>query len=254
MRMSFINFHRLALAIFAAPLALGLAACGGGNGGSQQLSGEPLANVPPPQGKSWTDVVQKTKDGGYLQGNPKAPIKLVEFGALSCSHCAEFSKESANELENKFIDNGRVSWELRLFMLNALDVPAALLVTCGAPEAVPALSHQFWAWQPNMFENLQKAGEAKLQAISSEPPQTRFISVAKLTGMDQFITSRGIAADQAQACLADQKKAADLANQTQAATTTYDVQGTPTFLINGQKVDINTWSEIKARLEKMGAR
>ena len=33
-----------------------------------------------------------------LMGNPAAPIKLIEFGALSCSHCAEFAKESFGKL------------------------------------------------------------------------------------------------------------------------------------------------------------
>jgi protein-disulfide isomerase len=243
---------RLALALVAAPLALGLAACSKEE--SAATSGEPIARIAPPAGQAWAETVTRTPEGGYLIGNPNAPIKLLEFAALSCSHCAEFAETSGPELRDDFVASGRVSHELRLFMLNALDMPAALLVTCGAPEAVPGLSDQFWAWQGTMFENLQKADQAQMKAIESQQPPASFASLARLTGMDQFITSRGIAADQAAACLADTGKATELAKQTQDSAAKYQITGTPTFMINGQKVEQNAWPALKTRLQEMGAR
>lgn len=245
--------QRLALLMVSAPLALGLAACGKSEEGAKP-TGEAIAKIAPPAGKAWADVVATTPEGGYLVGNPDAPIKLVEFGALSCSHCAEFAEKSSAELRDDLIASGRVSYELRLFMLNALDIPAALLVTCGTPDAVPALAEQFWAWQPNLFQNLQAAGEARMTAIGNEPPQTRFASIAKVTGMDQFITARGVAADQAATCLADAAKATRLAEQTQVAQDKYQVTGTPTFYVNGEKQEMNTWPELKTKLQALGAR
>jgi protein-disulfide isomerase len=252
--MTRITFRQIALGAIAAPLALALAACGGKADDSGAVNGDPIARIAPPAGKAWTDVVTKTPEGGYLVGNPDAPIKLLEFGALSCSHCAEFSKESSAEMREKFIDSGRVSYELRLFMLNALDVPAALLVTCGSPEAVPTLAEQFWAWQPNMFQSLQSTPQAQMQAIDSQPAQQRIASLARVSGMEGFITTRGIAADQAAACLADAKKSADFVSQTERASKEFEVTGTPTFVFNGGKGTVNTWPEVKAKLESMGAR
>jgi protein-disulfide isomerase len=252
--MNRLPISRLVLAFALAPLALGLAACGKKEGGDVAAKSEAVAKVAPPAGKTWADVVTKTPEGGYLMGNPAAPIKLVEFGALSCSHCAEFSEKSTAELRDSFVASGRVSYELRLFMLNALDMPAALLVTCGAPEAVPGLAEQFWAWQPNMFESLQKAGDAQMQAIQAQKPPASFVSLAQVGGMTQFITSRGIAEPQAAACLADTKKATELAKETQDASTKYEITGTPTFMIDGDKVTGNTWPEIKTQLENKGAR
>jgi protein-disulfide isomerase len=243
---------RLALALVAAPLALGLAACSQNEGAA--ANGEPIAKIAPPAGKTWAEVVTKTPEGGYLMGNPEAPIKLVEFAALSCSHCAEFAETASAELRDDFVASGRVSHELRLFMLNALDMPAALLVTCGAPEAVPGLSDQFWGWQGTMFENLQKADQAQMKAIETQQPPASFVSLARVTGMDDFITSRGIAADQAAACLADTDKATQLARQTQDSGAKYEITGTPTFMINGEKVEQNTWPALKTRLQEMGAR
>ncbi|MGE3692792.1 MAG: thioredoxin domain-containing protein [Novosphingobium sp.] len=245
---------RLALALFAMPLALTLASCGKGNEENGGLSGDPISKVAPPAGKSWAEVVSKTPDGGYLMGNPQAPIKLVEYGALSCSHCAEFSEKGSAELRDNFVASGRVSYELRLFMLNALDVPAALLATCGSQEAVIPLSDQFWAWQPNMFQNMQAAGEAKVQAATEIAPPGRFAGIAKVTGMDEFFAARGIAADQAKTCLSNMAEAEAMAKRTNELGERDNVTGTPTFLINGKKSEDNTWEAIKARLETMGAR
>ncbi len=246
--------RRAALALALAPLALGLAACDKDASGSASPSGEPIAKIAAPAGKAWTDVVAKTELGGYRMGNPDAPIKLVEYGALSCSHCADFSNKASAELRDKFVGSGRVSYELRLFMLNAIDVTGSLLITCGALEAVPTLAEQFWAWQPEMFQKLQAAGDAQMQAISKQPPATQFASMAKVTGMDEFITARGVAADQAAQCLADTKKATAFADATQKQGAKFEVTGTPTFLINGTKFEGNTWEQVKAQLERLGAR
>ena len=40
-------------------------------------AGEPIAKVVAPEGSSWRETVQLTDRGGYLVGNPEAPIKLV---------------------------------------------------------------------------------------------------------------------------------------------------------------------------------
>jgi protein-disulfide isomerase len=243
------------LALFAAlPLALGLAACGSKNA-SAPATGEaaPIAKIAPPAGKAWSDVIAKTPEGGYLMGNPDAPIKLIEFGALSCSHCAEFAEKSFTKLRDDYIASGRVSYEVRLFMLNLLDVPASMLATCGPPETVIPLSEQFWAWQPNMFKNLE-ANKAAMDQITKLPDATRFAAIAQAGGMTDFFASRGIAKDQAAACLADTAKATMFATQTTAATDKYNVQGTPTFFLNGSKAAAGNWEELNAELQRMGAR
>lgn len=247
-------FRRIALGVVAVPLSLALVACGSKEEGNAAASGEAIAKITPPAGKNWTEMVEKTPEGGYRVGNPDAPIKFVEYGALSCSHCADFSKQSSAEMMNDFVASGRVSFELRLFMLNALDMPAALLVTCGPAETVPTLAKQFWGWQDTMFENLKKAGDARLQAISNQPPPAQFVALAGATGMDEFVKARGISADQAASCLADSNKATELANQTQRASKEDEITGTPSFLINGQKAETNSWPELKAKLQALGAR
>lgn len=242
-------------ALVSAAMALALAACGNKEESASATapSGEPIAKIAAPAGQTWADTYSATPEGGYRMGNPEAPIKLVEYGALSCSHCAEFAEKSAAELRDNFIASGRVSYEVRFFMLNALDVPATLLATCGTPEATLPLAEQFWGWQKNMFTNLQ-SNEAALNAAGQLPPEQRFAAIAQAGGMDTFFASRGIAADQAKTCLADTAKATKLVEETNKAGQELNITGTPTFFLNGAKLDTNTWEGVKVALEKAGAR
>lgn len=248
------RFRAAAIGVLLAPLALGLAACGKKDEAAAPTTSAPVGKIAPPAGTTWADTITKTPDGGYRMGNPDAPIKLIEYGALSCSHCAEFAKESFGKMRDDYVASGRVSYELRYFMLNPYDIPASLLATCGATEAVIPLSEQFWAWQPNMFQNMQAAGDQKLQAIQSLPQNKQIPAIAELSGMTEFFASRGIARDQANACLADTTKAKALADSTEKASKQYKIDGTPSFIINGSMVGSMAWADLETKLKQAGAR
>ena len=249
--------RKIALAAVAAPLTLALAACGssedasGSNGG---LSGEPIAAVAAPEGQSWSQMIEKTEAGGYRMGNPDAPIKIIEFASLTCPHCATFSENSSADLKGKFVESGRVSFEFRNFILNPLDLAMAMMVRCGPPESFFALTEQTFAAQPQIIQAWSGAGEQAAMQAAEQPPETRYAAIAQVAGLPEFYAARGIAADQARTCLADPSAAEALVNQTTAASEDFDVTGTPTFVINGQKADGNTWDQIRTRLENMGAR
>ncbi len=245
---------RFALALALVPLALGLSACDKGSSGAAAPSGEKIAAIAPPAGKAWADVIAKTAEGGYVMGNPDAPIKLIEYGSITCPHCAEFTKEASGELRDTFVASGRVSYEFRNFVRDAIDLAAARLTQCGAPESYFALTEQVFEYQPEMFRKAQAAGEAAYTAAMNQPEDKRALAIAQITGLTEFFAARGISQDQAAACLADTAAAAALAKATQDQGEKFNITGTPTFLVNGEKLEINTWRELKARLETMGAR
>ena len=41
---------------------------------------------------------------GIQLGDDDAPITVIEYRSLTCSHCAEFSKVTLPELKEKYID------------------------------------------------------------------------------------------------------------------------------------------------------
>ncbi|WP_230292931.1 thioredoxin domain-containing protein [Croceicoccus sp. Ery5] len=245
------RFNRPLLALALAPLAM-LAACNSAEEATVgSVESDPVEAVPAPEGQSWSQIVVPTEQGGYLMGNPDAPIKFVEYGALSCSHCADFAETAGEELRSEYVDSGRVSFELRFVMLNAMDVPAALLAQCSAPEATIALADQFWANQAMFFQNAQQAGDGAFQQVSALPPEQRLVAMAQLFGMTDFFAARGVSRDQANACLTD----LDAAQKFVETSNGYEVTSTPTLEINGTRLTgAPTWEELEPALQRAGAR
>jgi protein-disulfide isomerase len=250
------NLHRNAL--FAAallPLALGIAACKKDDAGTAGVaSAAPLAKVPPPAGKAWSDVIATTPDGGYRMGNPNAPIKLVEYGSLTCPHCAAFAKESNDELVNNFVDSGRVSFEFRNFIRDPIDMTSAMLVRCAPPESFFGLTHATFANQAAMFDKVKAAGDKAYAQVTALPADKRLQGLAELTGLEDFFAANGLPRAQAQQCLANTAAASALARQNEVAQKDKGIDSTPTLFVNDQKLETPLWADTKARLEALGAR
>lgn len=248
------SLRSLALVATALPLALGLAACKKGDAPGAAVSGEKIAVIAPPAGKVWSDVVSKTPENGYRMGNPDAPIKLVEYGSLTCSHCAEFAETSTAELRDKFVASGRVSYELRNLVRDAFDLTAVQLVRCGTPESFFPLVEQTFANQAAMFEKAQAAGQPAYTAAMQQSPDKRGVAIANIAGLTDFFAARGVAKDQQAACLAKVDEMTALADTKANKADEYDINATPTFILNGSKIEENTWPLLKAKLENLGAR
>lgn len=243
---------RLLLALIAAPLALGLAGCGKKDDAAAAASGAPAAKVAPPAGKAWADVVSVTPDGGYVMGNPDAPIKVVEFASLTCPHCAEFAEKGLPSLRANYIANGTVSLEFRNFVRDPYDTTMAMLVRCGSPDTFFALTEQVFANQKALFDQLQPIGKQLQDA--NLPPSEVFKAIGDRGGLTDFFAARGIAKDQAAQCLAKSDTATKLADNTQKAGETFNITGTPSFLVNGRNVEVATWEALEPILKQAGAR
>lgn len=233
--------------------ALALAGCGKGTT-DQSKEQAVVAKVAAPAGKQWSTTVTKTAEGGYLMGNPDAPIKIIEYASLTCSHCADFSKESHEEIKRDFIDSGRVSLEVRNFIRDPLDAMAAAVVHCGPVDRYFPLQENVFASQAELFAGAQanpKGGEAAMAL----PPAQRFPALAKAWKLGEFFQSRGVTADQINACLSNVDNISKLEQMTNKGIEQFKIQGTPTFVINGQVAEgITTWGPLRDRLRTMGAR
>ncbi|MBC2653338.1 thioredoxin domain-containing protein [Novosphingobium flavum] len=246
----------LIVAALLAPIALGLAGCkkdAAADGAAPSAASTPLPTVAAPAGKTWADTVAATPEGGYRMGNPDAAIKIVEYGSLTCPHCAEFSEKGSATIRDQWVSSGRVSYEFRHFVRDGLDLTMGLLTRCGGPETYLPLTEQVFANQRTLFDSL-KGRDAQLNAAMSAPPGQRFGAISDAAGLGEFFAARGIAVDQAKACLAKTDVAEQMAKQTTEQGEKLAIEGTPTFLINGEKIGTVTWEEFKTRIEAMGVR
>lgn len=238
---------------FAAPIALALAACGSGAEETGELKGDAIAAIPAPAGTEWRSTAQMTEDGGILVGNPEAPLKLIEYGSLTCPTCARFSQEGAEPLM-EYVDSGVVSFELRQFAIHGpVDLMLGRLTQCGPVEAAVPLSDQVWGNFDQIMQSVQ-ANQAGFEAAMQRPLEERFVVAAEQLGLLDFFAARGISEDQGRQCLADTAALEQQAGFTQKYGSEFNIQGTPTFTLNGQNVDANTWAALEPILQRAGAR
>ena len=240
----------LALAI-AAPLAL--AACSSGDDVEGGVSGEPIAAIPAPEGTTWLNTVTESEDGfATITGNPDAPLKLTEYASLTCGACANFAVNGKPGLK-EYVETGVVSFEQREVFLNTFDVVIAVLATCGPMERTQVLSDEVWTNLQPVMQGIQSNPQG-VQAAAQLGMDQRFVRLGEATGLIDFFAARGLSADQARTCLADVEKIEALEKGSSEKAIEVDVQGTPTFTLNGRKIDANQWAGLEPILQNAGAR
>lgn len=241
------NLFKLSL---AAPLALALAACGGEEGDVE--SGEAIAAIPAPDGTNWGETMTVSEQDGYVLGNPDAPIKLVEYASHTCGGCAQFSA-TAKESISEYVATGVVSFEQRNLVRDPIDLTIATLVRCGAKEQMQVLSDQAWGNLQQTFAAVQQNGAA-YEAAGNMPTEQRFIAIAQAAGLIDFFAARGLSADQQRACLSDTAKIESIANNSSAQAEELGINSTPTFILNGRKLEALGWADLEPMIQRAGAR
>jgi protein-disulfide isomerase len=216
-------------------------------------AGEPIPAIAAPAGTNWADTVTVTPEGGYLIGNPDAPLKLVEYASHTCGACANFAMTGKPVIKQKYVPTGVVSFEQREVFLNPYDVVIAGLTQCGAKEQMQPLSDEVWQNLDQVFTRLQ-ANPAAVDAASQLPVGQRFAAIAEVGGLLEFFAARGLSADQGRACLSDGARIEALVKNTEAMSKQDRITGTPTFFLNGQRMDGTAWDTIEAQLQRAGAR
>lgn len=170
-------------------------------------SGEAPAATPEP-----TKPVPVMQPDGSFLGRADAPVQIIEFSSLTCSHCAHFHNEILDEFRMKYIDTGLVRIEFRPFPLNKPALDAALLTQCLPKDRYfPFMSILFqtqdhWAFSNDYLASLKQN--------------------AKLAGLSDTAI---------EACLNDKTATEKLATSIKADSEKYKVESTPTFIINDGK-------------------
>lgn len=245
----------LAISLLAAT-TLFIAGCEKGEDGnaSAPIPSGPIEPIAAPNGGDWTQMVTQTAEGGFLMGNPDAPVKLVEFGSMTCPHCREFDEQAMKAITDTYVKSGRVSFEFRNFVRDGLDLTASVVARCGGPTSFFGLTNQLFTDQPQIFEKIQAADPAQLNAIEALPPAQKLPRFAELAGLKQWAAMRGLPSAKLNQCLTDQAQIDRLVEMQSDATSTYELSGTPSFLLNGEVVELSgggtIWNQVERKLRE----
>lgn len=197
----------------------------------------------------WARTVVATPEGGFRMGNPAAKVKLVEYGSLTCGHCAAFARAGMASLVGDYVKSGKVSYEYRNFILNGLDVAASLVARCGGPGRFFPVADKLYATQPQWMGRLSALTAAQKAQLNALPEGQRLGRLAEVVGLTGLAAQHGIAPAQSKRCLADPAALDRLGKMAEAAGA-QGVQGTPTFFLNGANIGTHDWATLEPILRE----
>ena len=151
-------------------------------------------------------------EGEMVVGSADAPVTIIEYASMTCPHCADFHLNTYGKLKEAYIDMGKVRFLFREFPLDGLALQASVLARCAGPK-------RFFAFIDVLFE--QQAGWGR-----AADPTAALARIARLGG---------VGAKKFQACLADRALGDSILKTRLEGSSEYDITGTPTFIVNGEK-------------------
>ena len=154
---------------------------------------------------------------------------MIEYGSLTCPHCAAFSKETFPQLKKAYIDTGKVRFIFREFARNTLDVAGFVLARCLGDDKAFAADELLFAEQ-DKWAFVDKPLEPLIEAMRP----------------------RGMTQEKANECLKNQKLADGIVAVTKRAADEDPSTGTPTFVIDGKVYGGElTFDQLKAILDPL---
>jgi protein-disulfide isomerase len=177
------------------------------------LGAPALAFADVPKAETTADMAALLKPGTLpelVYGDANAPVAFIEYGSLTCPHCAAFDRDVLPKLKATYFDTGKVKMIFREFVRNPLDGAAFAVTRCiGDDKSLAAIDLLFKTQDKWAFEESQP-----------EP----LLAAMRPTGLTH---------DKGMACLQDQKLLDGLTAERDRATKAFNFTGTPTFIING---------------------
>ena len=162
-----------------------------------------------------------------MDGNPNAKVTVVEYASLTCPHCAKFYVESFPKLKKDYIDTGKIK-----FVFRDLPTPPQNLAMAAAALARCVPDNRGLTFVGVLYKNQQEW---------TKNPEEELRKYAGLSGLSK---------DDFEACLQNEAIVTELNRVAQTALSLYKVQRTPSFLVDNELVDFETYPGLAAAIDK----
>jgi protein-disulfide isomerase len=143
-------------------------------------------------------------------GNKDAKVTIIEYASLTCSHCADFHKNTYPEVKEKYIDTGKVNFIFRSFPLDEPALRGSMLAYCSGEDKFYKFIDVMFTTQPNWAFN-----KNYLEVLAN---------IGKLGGLNS---------DDFDKCMANSDLERKIIQKKFDAATILNVRATPTFFVNG---------------------
>ena len=160
-----------------------------------------------------TKLLEPGKGKEMVEGNADAPVTIVEYASLTCSHCGDFYRETLPSIRDKYIKTGKARLVFREFAYDARAQAGYMLARC-----VP---------EDRYFPMLQVLFERQMEWAAADDALPPLKKIAALAGLDE----NGV-----EACLKNQSVLDEVKSSFERGKE-FGVTSTPTFFINGKKYE-----------------
>lgn len=152
-------------------------------------------------------------DSDLILGDRDAPVTIIEYSSLTCPHCANFHLNILPDLKARYIDTGKARLVYRDFPFDRAALLAAALAHCAGPD-------RFFDFLTVLF------GSQKTWARAPDP-------AAALKRIGRL---GGLSGEEIDACFANKALLDSILRERLTGAKVFEVDSTPTFFINGQKL------------------
>ena len=163
------------------------------------------------------DVQLKPTD--MVHGSATAPVTIVEYASMTCPHCAAFQKDVIPKLNKDYVDTGKVKVVFREYPLDGAARMASAVARCLTGD-------QYFSFIDLLFKN-------QMNWIKDFDNNNQLTKEDILEGLSQMGRFAGLSREKVQSCADDPKNLALVDANWMEGQTKYNVNSTPTFLING---------------------
>ena len=164
-----------------------------------------------------------------VQGAEDAPVTLIEYASYTCPHCANFHTGPYKKLKEEYIDTGKVKFIYREVYFDRYGLWASMIARCAGPE-------KFFGMTDLIFK--EQSDWARAGGATEIVDALR--KIGRLAGLEN---------DQLEACLQDGTKAQTLVTWYQENAEEHDVTATPSFVLNGKKIENQSYDSFKALID-----
>ena len=166
-------------------------------------------------------------------GKGNAPVTVIEYASTTCVHCAAWDRDVWPQFKKKYVDTGQVRYVLREMLTPPYEVASAgfLIARCAAGDNDQKyfdVVHALFRSQ----EEMARTGDAR----------TALLNVAKSAGMTE---------QQFQQCVTNEEEIVALQERVERYAKEDEVEGTPTFLVNGKKTAGVSMADLDAAIQPL---
>lgn len=179
--------------------------------------GEPLGT---------SDVTPDFIRGDIVYGDASAPVEVIEYASLTCPHCKLFMDEVADYLKESLIPEGKVRLIFRNFVRDQLDLAVSVAARCtNDMDTSKALLETYF--------------DKQVAWATANDPKPAIFAIAE---------ARGVNKESLDTCLQSREMFEHVIGIAKEGHEKYQIQGTPTVIMNGEKVKFNSYDELRVQI------